>query len=122
MNAKRRCPECNQNLITEVMDCSCGWRAGQSEQMPADHRCQYQVRGRRCPLPGTISPSIRGNGPWYCSEHWRNLGEAQLGEAILINAEKNYESILEERIDWRRKLFADEFKITKAMIRKKETT
>lgn len=120
MSTKQRCPECSQSLGINLMNCLCGWKAAKSTGQTKDHRCQFEIRGRRCPLFGTISQSPYGNGIWYCCEHWRNLGDPLLCEAILINAEKNYEKIMNDRIDWRRKLFPEDFKIIKSTI-KKET-
>jgi hypothetical protein len=101
MNA---CPECEKSLYPKATRCSCGWIKSLA---PAerDHRCQYQNNGRRCPLPGTICCTPYGSGPWYCSGHWRTLSDPQLAIAEIYNAEKNYQQILEDRIDWRTKLF-----------------
>ena len=116
------CPECGKTLLSKAKRCGCGWKE-QEVQVPliADHRCQYRVRDRRCPLPGTSSPYIYGNVTWYCCEHCRNLGDPQLCEVILIHAEENYESIMEARIDWRRKLFSEDLKILKTVTIKKES-
>jgi len=110
MNTKKRCPECNHYLVSER--CECGFRVPNDKEMTTelipDHLCQYRTNGKRCPLPGTMSPNIRGN-TWYCCEHWRHLGDPKMCETILINAEINYEKIMDERIDWRRKLWKTDF-------------
>lgn len=102
------CPECDKTLSAKAKRCSCGWRKAEvvTPSTPRDYRCEYTVNQRRCPLPGTICPYPYGSGPWYCTGHWR-VNDPQLGEAILIDAEKNYHQIMEDRIDWRRKLFND---------------
>ena len=116
------CPECGKSLSPKATRCSCGWKEREVQTpVVADHRCQYRVRDRRCPLPGTSSQSIHGS-TWYCCDHCRNLGDPQLCEAILIDAEKNYDSIMEARIDWRRKLFSEDLKIRKTVTTKKEPT
>jgi hypothetical protein len=58
MIKKRRCPECNQWLDIDMVDCDCGWK-GVKSPMPAiaDHRCNYQQSGLRCPYPGRIHPA-----------------------------------------------------------------
>jgi hypothetical protein len=48
------------------------------------------------------------------------LGDPLFCESILINAEKNLENIIEDRIDWRQKLFLEDFKISKVITKKKE--
>jgi len=103
MSTKQYCRECNQPLAKGSASCSCGWRGGQATV--ADHRCHYQSMGRRCPLPGTICPYPYGSSPWYCSGHWRCMDDPRLGEAVTLDAEENYEKILESRRSWRDKLF-----------------
>lgn len=105
MTKSRACPECGTPL-RKPKRCSCGWFLVEQFLKPqSDHRCEYQISGRRCPLPGTICSSPYANGPWYCSEHSRVLDDPQLGEAILRDAEKNYHEILRSRQDWRINLF-----------------
>jgi hypothetical protein len=101
------CPECGKSLATQAKRCSCGWRQLQVNTLPVvDHRCQYVSGGHRCPLPGTISPSVFGS-TWYCSGHLRTLDDPQAGEAVLMDAEKRYDQIMADREDWRKKLFID---------------
>lgn len=119
MKQAQQCPECKQWLARNVTVCSCGKRI-EDESMPqkADFRCQYVAHGRRCPLPGTVSPSLYGaNCPWYCSEHERYLGDPDRCEEILNHNERDFERIMEDRIDWRAKLFEDDYRIAKAKIR-----
>lgn len=107
MNKFDICPECGKALSLKSKTCSCGWKKSE-KHLPAaqaDHRCEYQVSGRRCPLPGTMCPYPYGKGPWYCSGHWRTLSDPRLGEAVLRDAEENYQKIMDDRRDWRRKLF-----------------
>ncbi len=100
------CPECGKIFSDKLKKCTCGWfYPDADEKKVADHCCQYRINNRRCPLPGTIRSPLYGHGSWYCSDHWGCLDDSQMGEAILLNAEKNYEQILKDRQDWRRKLF-----------------
>jgi hypothetical protein len=72
---------------------------------PIDHQCQYQSWGRRCPLPGTTCPYPYAKDPWYCAAHSKSLDNPKKGESILLENEKNFHNIMEERKDWRCKLF-----------------
>jgi hypothetical protein len=102
MIAKQICPECKQLLIKSAINCFCGWL---SSQVKTDHRCQYSIAQRRCPLPGTLCSYPYGHGTWYCQGHLQAFSDPKSAEAVLIDAEKNYQQILENRRDWRRKLF-----------------
>jgi hypothetical protein len=113
---KRHCPECKQVLLKTDDSCFCGWQIQQRmTHGQLDNRCHYQVANHRCVLPGTMCPYPYGSSAqWYCSGHWRALNDPIRGESILIEAEKNYRTIMESRIDWRTKLFPDEISIKKA--------
>src|SRR5579862_4911406 len=102
MNTKKYCDECKQLFIKNTTQCVCGWRANQPNN--SDGRCQYRNRERRCPLPGTVCPSPYGKTPWYCSGHWSCMGDTKEGDAVLSDAELNYEKIMLERRNWREKL------------------
>lgn len=59
-------------------------------------RCAYSEYGKRCPLPGSVSTSVREGGVWYCSGHsLYNYGKE--AHDILIYNEKNYHSIIHLR-------------------------
>ena len=79
----KRCSECKKSLKPHAKRCSCGWR-NEHEPAPAplqaDHGCQYQSKGRRCKLLGTMSHSTRANGIWYCHLHYQSLGDPKRGE------------------------------------------
>jgi hypothetical protein len=103
-----KCFECGQKLSAGAKRCSCGWQKAEVQtQRMADHRCQYTINQRRCPLPGTMCPYPYGDGPWYCSGHWGVQDDPRLGEAVLVDAEKNYNQIMADRTDWRKKLFTN---------------
>ena len=108
----------NQCLLTPSVG-KCGWQKEEkdAQEVEADHRCQFQHAGHRCPLLGTVSPVIYGN-TWYCIRHWQSVGDPIMGIAELRYAEENYHKILEAQRDWRAKLW-DQFK--KNIIRKKES-
>jgi len=97
MKASVKCPECGAPMSTQVTRCSCGWQKPDSpKKSAADHRCVYRPGERRCPLPGTISPAVHASERWYCRLHYRTVGDPQLGEAALYEAEEGYEDILAE--------------------------
>ncbi|HEX4044865.1 MAG TPA: hypothetical protein VHZ76_04290 [Gammaproteobacteria bacterium] len=103
---QNECPECGKSLAAKAKYCSCGWRnPGIENSSTVDYRCHYVTCGRRCPLPGGISSSVFGS-TWYCAGHWRTLDDPQEGEAVLLNAEKNYNDILKTYEDWRKKLLS----------------
>jgi hypothetical protein len=100
------CPECGKRLGEKKQHCTCGWRRQlSSARACADHRCQYESDGHRCPLPGTMCPYPYSSTPWYCSGHWSAIGDPRLGNAVLLDAEQNYEKILESSRHWHDKLF-----------------
>lgn len=120
VNKSNQCPECYKSLRPYSKVCGCGWKAKAIEdrqEMIADHHCQYQRLGRRCLLPGSVSSSTRGS-TWYCSEHQQNLANPEVCEKILLNAEKNYEQIMEDRIGWRDRLYPEDFNKEKSKIRR----
>ncbi len=98
MNAKQYCDECKQLLIKNATNCACGWHADKTSV--SDRRCQYRNHRRRCPLPGTVSPYLYGKTTWYCSGHYSSIGDPKLGDAVLLDAELNYQKILLKRRDW----------------------
>ncbi|MDR3490991.1 MAG: hypothetical protein P4M12_02970 [Gammaproteobacteria bacterium] len=100
------CPECGNTLSAKANRCSCGWLKVRKEVLTTiDYRCAYMHTGRRCPLPGTITPHYRGKALWYCRRHYQALDDLKAGESVLRDAESNHEHFLEEQRDWRRKLF-----------------
>lgn len=120
VNKSNQCPECYKPLKPYSKACGCGWKAAaieERQEVIVDHRCQYRRLGRRCLLPGTVSSSTHGS-TWYCSEHQQNLANPEVCETILLDAERNYEQIMEARIDWRYRLFPGDFEKEKAKIRR----
>ncbi len=94
------CQECYKPLSPNATRCTCGWR-GKTAHPVVDHRCHYQSNDERCPLLGTICPHPYGNTPWYCRGHWSSRGNPKLGEEVLRDAQKNYQTILVPPRDWR---------------------
>src|SRR2546423_883727 len=80
MKNNNECPECGTALSAKYKRCTCGWRK-EHEPVPvqADLGCQYQSKGRRCKLLGTMSHSTRANGIWYCHLHYHSLGDPKKG-------------------------------------------
>lgn len=54
-----------------------------------DDYCAYQALGMKCKNIGFMSPDLDENAKWYCLEHYRALGDAQLCEAILYSQKEN---------------------------------
>lgn len=103
MRKTQCCPACHEPAVSvqDRWECRCGWRdKNKQENRVPDLRCAYVLNEKRCPLPGTISPVIRGNGKRYCSGHFHALGDPQEGESILRAAEKNYQVIIRSRKPW----------------------
>jgi hypothetical protein len=122
MNKNNDCPDCGKTLSLNARYCECGWRRQEpNKQIPivTDYGCQYQYKGRRCRLLGTMSHSIRANVMWYCSYHYGSFGDPKSAEEMLDYIEKNYHEIMERRIDWVKKLFPEEYAIPKRIISKK---
>lgn len=59
-------------------------------------RCAYSEIGHRCPLPGSVSTSVRQGGVWYCSGHAQYSYGKEAHDILLYN-EKNYNSIIHLR-------------------------
>lgn len=113
MKKVNACPECENLLSVKAKRCVCGWVLIEKiKPLNADHRCQYVILGRRCPLPGGICPfPYSKEGPWYCSGHWRVFDDPRRGEAVLMDAEKNFHEIMERLKDWRETFRNTKFKI-----------
>lgn len=112
MSNGKRCKECRQWLAASEVQCSCGWKPERvviEAPVVADHGCRYQSKnkGRRCRLPGSMSPSIHKSDTWYCIGHYRSLGNPKEGEDWFEYAELHYEEIMESLRDWRDKLHKD---------------
>lgn len=70
-------------------------KSGYEPVMDKD-RCAYSEYGKRCPLPGSVSTSVREGGIWYCSGHsLYHFGKE--AHDILIYNENNYHSIIHLR-------------------------
>lgn len=81
------CPECGAGLRTNARKCACGWAPKQIAKTGAGldlnrHRCAWDASGQRCRYPGTSSFGTLGDGPWYCSPHFR-CSSGALGQAIV---------------------------------------
>ena len=66
------CPECGAQFKRQQVTCCCGWiGADLATACKTDDRyCAYQNSQGRCIKCGTISPTVRGGGPWYCRTHY----------------------------------------------------
>jgi len=103
MRNQEACPDCGKHIMDTSKYCTCGWQKVSSAAAPTtDHRCQFQSNGRRCPLPATVCEALYGAGrAWYCFDHVRCRNDPEKGQAIILDAEKNYQAILKKRRDWR---------------------
>ena len=102
MNSKKTCPECRQIISGNATHCFCGWKSHDTNvTKKRDDRCAYVLGERRCPLLGVSSPFSRGSVLWYCGSHASALDDPVRCEAILRDAEENYEKIMETHKDWR---------------------
>lgn len=86
------CPECGDKLPSGAERCSCGWVAPQRTRRQlrdAEHwRCSWVADGERCHYPGSISPSTRGEGPWFCAAHFSCRDGAE-GAQIVEQSKRN---------------------------------
>ncbi|HZW61289.1 MAG TPA: hypothetical protein VFF04_03620 [Candidatus Babeliales bacterium] len=115
MKTKPRCPACKIPLSISIDECYCGWQSEKSGGYP-NHQCVFTYSGLQCPYDGANCQSIYGSGPWYCLEHFRNLKNRQRCIEILFEAYENFESRMEERIDWRAVLIQEEYAAKKILI------
>ena len=80
------CPECMRPLRPGATSCrACGWGTSESATVAADplrFRCAWQANGDRCRYFGTVSGCTKGEGPWYCREHYGCAGQIE-GASIL---------------------------------------
>lgn len=69
------CPECKSDIGNSLV-CLCGWTKSKPkrfrEEDGIDHSkiCAYTFRGEKCQRLATISQGVRGEGPWYCRDHY----------------------------------------------------
>ena len=69
------CPNCGNAMSDEK--CPCGYIPGEAKKRKTfddgiDHRksCSYEFRGEKCQRLGTMSHGTKGEGPWYCRDHF----------------------------------------------------
>lgn len=82
----RYCAECGEAMQTGGR-CSCGWYDTTSTVW--GHDCAYRDGARKCPAPGGMSFSIKGNSPWYCEPHFRNIHDREACKKILDDYDAN---------------------------------
>ena len=115
MNQNKFCPECNKILSRLANRCRCGWQQQEEKIVEADFRCRY-AEDLRCPLDGCINFSTHGGAPWYCGDHLRNLGDRKRCHEILMEAWEHFVEIMESRIDWKIRLFPEDYAARKRQI------
>lgn len=67
------CPSCGGMREADGKSCSCGWRVGKAKSDAHQINMFCPVCGER----GSMSDGLRGQGPWYCSEHWWQLKDRE---------------------------------------------
>lgn len=72
--------------------CSCGWSAPDKARGvsgpaldPDRGRCAWLAGIERCNYPGAISHGTRGEGPWFCAQHFF-CGDASSGGKIVAES------------------------------------
>ena len=65
----KTCPECSETLSLKARRCACGWRAAGVADKLHTYRCEWVAR-ERCHYAGSITAGTRGEGPWYCRDHF----------------------------------------------------
>lgn len=65
------CPKCN-GLLELDGTCSCGYRP-KTESKPKPRLCAFNNHGDSCHLPGYLSQTTYGEGPWYCRAHFAKI-------------------------------------------------
>ena len=71
-----KCPKCKAFNLASATECeTCGVifaHAKRGEERPAGPAtCSWVDHGKTCVCRGILSTGTRGEGPWYCREHWR---------------------------------------------------
>lgn len=68
------CGGCDRQIPADSSECGlCGWENHNALPAPArgaeSGQCDYELNGRRCPLPAVYSPSLTAKGPKWCRAH-----------------------------------------------------
>lgn len=63
--------------------------------MNSDNQCAFDYDGTRCPFPGALGETIKGNGPLYCRWHANsnNRGNGAAQHDFFTTYAKNAECI-----------------------------
>lgn len=107
------CPDCGKTLNNRNK-CRCGWFEETKDEVVFDNRCHYQINGKRCCLPGTMSSLIQGRTiSWYCFQHWQPRNDISYRDSFDSFDNEKAKKILETRSEWRHHLFPEELCIKK---------
>jgi len=68
------CPNCGESTY-DGASCSACRFVVRGKKLPAPHDpshlgCWFGERGQRCAELGTLSQGTKGEGPWYCTQHF----------------------------------------------------
>jgi hypothetical protein len=67
------CPKCGVDAYDGTSCAACHFVAGGGKKRSSDAMhgiCEFMDLGQRCAKPGSMSPARRGEGPWYCWDHF----------------------------------------------------
>jgi hypothetical protein len=93
---KFECPECGESLSANARKCSCGWNKSESNQKK-DHRCIFVLNGKRCNLPGSLSPSVKKSDDWMCKYHFLNRDDFHESSRWVSFIENHFHEIVHFR-------------------------
>ena len=63
----KSCPNCGTEHKEHIKKCGCGYEWKSQESKVFNHNTGCSVIG--CPMPGTITDSVRGSETWFCRYH-----------------------------------------------------
>ena len=90
------CPECGNSISESARKCKCGWLKTENEKKH-DPQCDFVLNGKRCSLPGSISPATHKSDDWRCKYHFENRDSFSLSAKWSKFIEENYHEIIHFR-------------------------
>src|SRR3990167_9752469 len=69
------CPYCQQPLEDNgsCPGCSYGHKHQKAKSQDQPRLCAWNDHGMSCHLPGHLSQTVHGTGPWYCRSHFAQI-------------------------------------------------
>jgi len=68
-----KCPDCSKEIFRATY-CNCGWVKPEKRL----GLCSWSTYGKPCQMLGTISPTIRDDGKWFCLWHFHCLSDTKM--------------------------------------------